>query len=570
MRRTSTLFASLAVVGLLAAACGGDDDASDAPTTTAAAPIESAAPDTTSAGGTTDTDTTVAAGDGDADDDVCTADKVGGELTLSPRGLGTTLDPYNASIGSIQTGGEGLLLYSMLTRYDASTGEYVPHVAKALTPNADASEWTLELRDGVTFGNGDPLDAAALIAHLDRHLSEESQSQAKRQVSFSIESYEQVGDMAVKFTLHEPFGKFPALLAGTAIGMVQNARVVEEMGQEAFSQFPLGGGVGPYEIAEWAPPARVVFEAKRDWWGGPVCIETITETFIPDIRAGMEAFKLGEVDVIYLNRDPALVADAEAEFGGMLHSTMFNAAFYVHMNSGINGYDGPLTDVRVRQAVAHAIDPDVVNARAWGGSGWPGSGVVQEASESIDATEGPAYDPDLARQLLDEYKAETGWDGTIDAMAAATPASNKEAASSVKAMLDAVGFNVNLDSDLQIVDFITQVSIDRSFELVASWGTIAAEAELYNGLRTFHSADPNNPSGFASEAFDAALTVLRDSQGPDQYQAALEQLQAAVNQDVPFAIYGADRGTTLADESAIGGLVWHNGIDPIFETAFIR
>jgi len=555
---------------LVASACGGDDDADPAPaeSTVADEPAtdddEDVAPsDTTADDGTT------ASPDGEASGDVCTEDKVGGEITIAPRGVGATLDTYTANLGGVQSGFEGYLLYSTLMRYDSATSSYVPYVAESLEGNDDSTVWTLTLRDGVTFGNGDPLDADALIAHVDRQLAEESASRPKAYAGPFIAEYTKVDDMTVDFTTPAPFGNFPSVFAGQ-LGMVQNVAVVDEMGADAFSQNPQGGGVGPYEVAEWAPPERVVFTAKSDWWGGPVCIEQVTLTFIPDLAAAYDAYETGEVDVVYFNRDPVALAAAQAEHPEAQYSIgVFNGAFMVMPNISAGNYDGPMADVRVRQAMAMAIDPEIINQRAWGGEGWPGKGLANEVSTELSPTEGVAYDPDGARALLDEYKAETGWDGSIDAIAAGTPASNREAAITVAAMLDAVGFSVNQSFDLQLVPFISQITADKNFELVASWGFIYPESNLYSGLRQWASPDLGGfYNGFSSPAYDAALDQMRAASTNEEYQASVEAIQQVINEEVPFQIYGADVGTTMARET-IHGIVWDRGIEPLLEQAYV-
>ena len=530
----------LAVVGsLLAGACGGGSGGK-AKTSTAAT------------GGTSE---------------VCTKDKEGGEITVFPRNTAPTLDPYDAQLGSIQTGYEGALLYSTLVRYDADKHQYVPVVAESLTPNADQSVWTLKLRQGVVFGNGDPLDADALIADLDRHLSPDSKSRLKATARLFIASYEKVDPLTVTFKLTAPYGQFPALLDYN-LGMVQDVKVVNQMGQQAFSKSPIGAGVGPYEIEKWAPPESIVLRAKDNWWGGPVCIKKITISFVPSLPTAYDAFKRGEADLIYFNRDPVTLDQAKKENPGRFSDELFNSAFMVMPNAGVKGYTGPLTDVRVRQAMSYAIDADLINQRAWGGKGWVGKGIVNAASKSLKPTKGLPYDPNKAKKLLADYKAETGWDGSIKLIASAAPASQKEAALTVAALLTAVGFKVNADVERTGQSLITSVAVDKNFEVAAAWGIINNEANLYLGLRGWDSRNTSPQNGYSSPDYDAALVQMRDARTPEQYQASLDKLQEIVNRDVPFITYGADEGTTFFSQR-MRGIIWDNGIEPILDKAFI-
>ena len=571
MRSMRKLGAALVATGLLLAACGGDDDtATD--TTEAVAPepdtddtdepdtddTDDAAPDEPDTDDTDDTDdaapdepdTTDATDDADVGDEVCTEDRIGGELRLTSRGISRALDPAINTISSTQLGGEGLPFYSVLMRYDIENQEYVPHVAESLEPNDDFSVWTLTLRDGVEFGNGDPLDADAVVASIDYHLGEGSTSQLLFTVGLLIESYEAISEDQVEFTLPFSWAQFPAALSGD-LGMMMNIAVVEERG-EAFGTNPEGAGVGPYEIVDYSAPERIVFEAKDDWWGGPVCIQRLTYTFIPDLRANYDAFTQGEIDSLLIARDPVLINQAREEQELTL-SQMYNNAWLTMPNMR----DGHTTDDRVRRAMAHAIDPEVVNARAWGGEGWGTKGIVHEDSITLEPTEGIPYDPDMAQQLLDEYKAETGWDGSLTGIAADSPQANQEAALAIASMLNAVGFDVET-SLLGINDLITRVFLDRNFEVVLSWGIINPEAALYSGLRGWESDNIANQNGFAGEAYDAALVELREAATPEEYQAALHTVQEAVNEEVPWISFGGDVSLMVFNPKVKGGIPFQN------------
>lgn len=572
--RRRSLAGALIASSLVLAACGGDDDSTATPPATDADDAAPDEPDTDDADDADDVDDGDDAApdtepDAEAPDgaDVCTDDRRGGEITVTGRGIGATINPYLDAQGTIQTGYEGTPFYSTLLYFDLDSQEYRPLVAESIESNDDASVWTLTLRDGVEFGNGAPLDADALVAHLDYHLGPESTSRIRGAALQFIAGYEAEGDLQVRFDLTMPYTDFPFMLTG-ALGMVQNIGLLDEIGEDQFNLLPVGGGVGPYELVTAEPPERYVLEAKDDWWGGPVCIERITVSFIPDLRANYDAYQQGETDVVYFNRDPETLQQAVDDHPGRIQSNMFNNAFMVMPNAGLDGYDGPLLDVRVRQAIAHAIDPDVINERAWGGAGWASKGLVHPDSVSIEPTEGLPFDPDRARELLDEVKAETGWDGSLTGIASATPPSNREAALTVASMLEAVGFDIQLDADMAVVPLMTRVIVERDFDLVLSWGMINGEQQLYAGLRTWGSTNPGNQNGFQGPLYDAALDDLRVAATAEEYQAALEAIQEAINEEVPYVTYGSDLGSTLYREN-LRGVVWHNGIDPHLHQAYL-
>ena len=157
-RRSVVAFATVAVMAMVAVGCGDDDSSDDATATSTGGAA-------TSAGG--GASTTAAT----AEAQVCTKERQGGELTFSAQFMTRSFDPV-ISTGSGTTGSiEMAAVYDMLIRWNGETRKFEPKLAKSLTPNANFTEWTLELRPEAKFGNGDPVDATAVKGSIERHLN---------------------------------------------------------------------------------------------------------------------------------------------------------------------------------------------------------------------------------------------------------------------------------------------------------------------------------------------------------------------------------------------------------------
>jgi peptide/nickel transport system substrate-binding protein len=543
MGRVTRAIWALAACTLLAAGCGGDDGEAG------------------SAGGADGTGD--AADEGAGADEPCSADRAGGELAVGQLAPAPSLDTYNGASGNIQSGYEVLPLYGMLMRYDEEADEFVPDVAESLEPNDDNTVWTLHLRPEVTFGNGDPLDADAMVAHLDRHLGPESLSRLREQGAV-IAGYEKVDEWTVQFTLTGPYGRFPVVLT-TGLGMVQNTRVIEARGDEAFQSDATGAGVGPFELESYDATGETVLRAKEDWWGGPVCIETLRIVFIPGVRSTWEAMQNGEVDLMVYNRDPETEAEIRDEADNYREGLNHGAGL-LFMNQGVGGYDGPLTDPRVRQALAYSIDTEAVVDRAFAGGAVAQTGLISSEAERLEPTEGLEYDPDRARDLLDEVKEETGWDGSFTALCGETPQANLESCLTIQGMHEAVGFEVELET-VTVTEIIQRVYQERNFELV-HFGVINPELMLWSSYRQFYSDNPLNAIGYANPAADAALDDLREAEAPDDMSAAFADLQEVWNEDVPaIPVFATRDGVAYRD--GINGIEWHNTYTPVFDHAWL-
>ena len=122
---------------------------------------------------------------------------------------------------------------------------------------------------------------------------------------------------------------------------------------------------GPYEVAEVEPNVRTVLRARDDYWGGPVCIEEIEFTYPGSSVANWEAFQAGDFNAAFL-RDPRVFADAR-EAGTVLSSAYQNLGGLFLFNQGVRGAEVIGKDIRIRRAVHHAINRDIINERAFEG-----------------------------------------------------------------------------------------------------------------------------------------------------------------------------------------------------------
>ena len=434
-RKVQALVALILSLALIAAACGSDDDddegtgpvevttpetqATEPPAEPADEPSESSEeqgePPATPPPTTTTEAPEVATGG------ECTEDRRGGEVTFGVFSETAGLDP-TVSTGSGVTGmNELMAIYDVLIRLDRNTGEYIPHLAESLVSNDDATVWTLGLREGITFGNGDPLDADAVIASIDRFnntdraLGQGNQSGAF--VSFITEMVA-LDDLTVQFTLGEPWGTFPYTLADEP-GMIVNVNVLDSYSDEenpvaAFSRNPVGAGAGPYEVERYAPGEEIVLRAKDDYWGGPVCIEKITFVRFAGASATYDAFQNDDLQVAFL-REPRAISEARANGDENALVFLQNTGGVILINNGIRGSTPPTTDLRLRRAIFLATDTGVMDERANDGTGLPGKTLLSDRSFYYDADLFPEYptNADEARRLVEEVKAEGNWDGTI-------------------------------------------------------------------------------------------------------------------------------------------------------------
>jgi peptide/nickel transport system substrate-binding protein len=471
-----------------------------------------------------------------ADPDGCTDERVGGDLTFGAGSPIRGLDPIVA-LGTGSSGGTELTaIYDTLMRWDPASGDYLPHVAESVSGNDDRTEWTVVLRDGVTFGNGDPLTADAVAFSIERM---STASVAAAGLAAEIESTEVVDDLTIILRTASAHGQIPYLLS-TEVGMVVNPAVVEAMSPEEFANLPTGAGVGPFEVESFIPNDELVLHAKDDYWGGPVCLETVRVLHNPDGRIMLDSLRSGEYQMIFLS-DAQVIADAR-DNGVELYSDIGGGAGVFLLNHR----EGAMTsDPRVRQAFALALDPELINERVNEGTAIPATGIAAPEQAIYPGIDGPAYDPEAATALVEEAKAD-GWDGSLNLVCNNSP-TNVEQALITEGMLEAVGFDVTVEN-LPYNDWARRWSVDFTYD-AACYGLIVFDSGPLARLNQFASDSPRNRTGIADEAMDAALEALQAAATQEETVAAMADIQAAWNEQLPMAaVWASDWFIGAADE----------------------
>jgi peptide/nickel transport system substrate-binding protein len=506
--------AALVGIVVVAAACGGDDSGTE----------ETTAPADTSVT-TVSTPEAPVPGTGDR----CTADKAGAELTMAVFSETRGLDPVRSAGGGVAGGTELTAIYDRLARWNPETGEYEPWVAESFESNADFTQWTVVLRDGVTFGNGDPLTAEAVKTSIERFADPQFASHYKAIVDL-VTNITVSDEHTLAFDLSAPWAGFGYLLAGQT-GMVVNPAVANSMDKEAFNAAPAGAGVGAYEFQNWAPGESITLRGRDDYWGGPVCIDTLTFVPINSAQTAYEAMTTGDIQVGFL-RESAVVKDA-VDAGLEGYTSLQNAGEILLFNMREGAV---LADVRLRQAIAMAIDPAAVDARANDGTGLPDASVIHPSSrDSTDVAPLP-YDPDAAKALFEEARAD-GWDGKLRLLCDNRPA-RVDAAIAIEAMLESIGVELEVET-ASTPDLIRRVTVDANFDM-ACYGFNMTEGVLWPGFdRKVRGGASANSTGLADPAIDAAIVAMRNAESHEEMAAAVGDLQTAWNEVMPTFVIGA-------------------------------
>jgi peptide/nickel transport system substrate-binding protein len=546
------VLALLFALSLVAVACGDDDDDDDG---------GAAAEDTTTTAATADETTTSAAGGGGTEtsatsgettttvaEAACEETIPGSELTFGVFGLTAAVDPPNSS-GALVGGTELINFYDQLMRWDPETGQFVPRLAESLEPNDDFTVWTLKLRDGIEFGDGTPLDAEAVLASMERFNPPEGvriRNNAGGYLAL-ITNKEVVDPLTIEFTLSQPWGTFGFALADEP-GQIVN---VNAIGADvaAFGQKPPPeAGVGPYTVESYTPNDSIVYKARPDYWGGPVCTETITFKLVPGSRATYDAFKAGDLDIAFI-RDANVIEEARAD-GVEERMAIQDAGNMMVVN---HRPDRPGADPLVREAIINALDENVINDRAFDGKALVMRQLIHpDSSLYSDDVESFPHDPARATAALEEAKA-AGYDGQLNILCQSNPP-GPDVCIAVEAMLQAVGFETTQEV-LPLNDQIGRVATG-DYDIAQYGYNVSASTTFIAMQQNLNSASPANRTAYADPAMDDALAALAAAENVEEQQAALAEINNLYVDFNHSFVYGATEE----------GIVFNDNVTGIVET----
>lgn len=315
-----------------------------------------------------------------------------------------------------------------LTEVNPADGSVSPRLATSWE-QVDDLTWRFELRDGITFHDGSPLNAEAVAFSLERTLVEALACEAaiKYFTGTEIEAVV-VDDDTIDFVTAAPSPIMPTLMGSLAVMSLATP-------PDTITREPIG--TGPFTLSEWTPGQQIVLSPFENYWGETPAVTSATYVWRPDsaVRAAMVA--AGEADIA------PTIAVQDATDPSMDFS-------YVNSDTSSFRIDvavPPLNDIRVRQALNYAVDREAMQGTIFSDQVIPASQLVVPGinGHNADLTPYP-YDPEKARALLDEARADgVPVDTEIMLIGRYNIYPNaEEAIQAVMAMYQAVGLNVSL------------------------------------------------------------------------------------------------------------------------------
>lgn len=449
--------------------------------------------------------------------------KQGGTLTIARLSDANNLDPhFSSQINSMAI--VERKVYEGLVYMDKNS-TYKPALATEWKQVNDTT-WEFKLRKGVTFHDGAPFNAEAVQKTIARVLDKKDPSPRANLFSM-IKEVKAVDEFTVQLILEYPYAPLLSVLA-SAEGSIISPKAIQEIGKD-LSKKPVG--TGPYKFQSWTPGQEVVIVKNDSYWGEKANLDKVVFKAVPEGTTRIAMVETGEAQVA----EQLPVTEIERVKASSSMTLGRFEAFATH-HLGFNVTKKPFDDVRVRQAIAYAIDKDSIVKGVYNNVGKTTSstlgGKVIGFSPNI---KGYNYDLNKAKQLLAEAGYPNGFKATVFLN------DNKErtnAAEVIQSQLKGIG----IDLQVKVMEFgayLDATSKGQAEMFLSGWGNATGDAD-YNQYNLFHSSSkgaPGNHSFYDNKEVDKLIEAGRREADPEKRKQIYEQVQAIEMKDLPLMPY---------------------------------
>jgi peptide/nickel transport system substrate-binding protein len=437
------------------------------------------------------------------------------------------------------------LLFDGLLRIDDSLRYVTEGGLAERLDNPEPTRWVATLRKGVRFHDSHELTAADVVYTFRTILDPASRS-PHRGAFRGLQSVDGRDRYTVVFTLSEPFASFPTNLVIPQI-------IPAGAGPEV-AVHPIG--TGPYRFVGQQTDDRLELAAFDEYWAGRPANAGLLVRIVPDeVMRGLELRK-GTIDLVVNDVSPDILYQLRRD--ERLQTATAPGVDYQYI--GINLLDPALADVRVRRALAHAIDRQAIVDHLRRGLATPADGLIPPIARAHEPDiTSYAFDPARARQLLDEagYPDPDG-DGPAPRLRLTLKTSNIEFNRLQAAVVQQDFARVGVALDVRTYEFATLFAdvIAGNFQLYfLQWvGGSLADPDILR--RAFHSSQIPpvgfNRGHFRNAEVDALLDQAATSLDPAGRQAAFAGVQRVLAREVPYISLWHKTNFAIARRSLTG------------------
>ncbi len=397
-----------------------------------------------------------------------------------------------------------------------------PALAESWEVSDDLLTWTFDLREGVTFHDGSDFTADDVVYSYKRIIDEALNPSWR---FASVTDVVAVDDFTVEIQLSSPT---PNLLA--AIGGYKGMSIVSQANVESGEIVSNPIGTGPFKMESYDVADSIVLSANEDYWGGAPAIDELEFRFIAEGSTALTALRNGEIhwtDSI----PPQSVEDLSSESGISLGQVGSSDYWYLAFNMNRTPWD----DVRVRQAVAYALDREAITTAALLGNATVNQTAIPASSDWSSDYAPYSLDLETAQSLMDEAGVDSA---EMELMVSSDYPETVTAAQVISAQLAEIGINVSITT----LDFSTwldgQANGDFDMLMMGWLGNIDPDDFYY---AQHHSTGGFNAQGYSNPEVDELLDSGRTTADPEARKVFYDDAAKIIVDEVSYLyLYNPD------------------------------
>jgi len=428
-------------------------------------------------------------------------------------------------------------------------GTIVPVLADSYNVSSNGTVYTIKLKKGIKFQDGEPLNSEAVKFTLERILDPNVKVPSRGNFLL-IDHVETVDEYTVNIYLKKPFAPFLGVLTSAYI-IAPNA--TKQLGDKIANN-PAGIGTGPYMFKEWVKGDHITLVANPNYWNGTPYFSQMIFKVVPDASTREAMLLSGDLDLI-IQPPPSDLASLSSRGDVKVSWTISTREMYI----GINTQYGPLNDTRVRQALNYAIDKDSLIKYVLFGLGSPEDSILPPFVLGHIAVGPYQYDPQKAKQLLAQAGYPNGFSVTL-----ITPNGrylfDTQVAETIAQYLRDIGIQVNVrtyDWPTYVSTILAPLNKTELQLFLLGWSPSVPDPYFYT-FQLFHSSQ-FTPNGFNNFFYnnteaDKLLELGATTTDPQLRAQIYQNLTKIVWNDAPM-IFLYYQGFVVAYRSTLSNVV---------------
>ncbi|MBN1381677.1 MAG: ABC transporter substrate-binding protein [Deltaproteobacteria bacterium] len=449
------------------------------------------------------------------------------EIIIGYTSDALTMDPANHRERTTET-----ILRNM---YDGlvvrnSRMEVVPQIAESWQ-QLDTLTYDFILRKGVKFHNGDPLTVEDVKFTFDRIIQEgmiDGQTSPRKSLLGPLKEVKIIGPDKIRFILEKPWPVFPAFLPWQE---VVSEKFVKQIGSGGMATQV--NGTGPFKLVEWMRGTRIVMERFEDYYGGSSDIHPVGKArvtcliwrIIPENASRVAALLSGEVDII--NDVPAhSIRQIERNPDTRIMTVNGTRSYFL----ALNNTRPPFNNVKVRKALSHAVNVDLIIDKILNGNATRLNGILSPDAFGHNPNL-PAYDydPSKAKALLVEAGYNKGITVTLD-----VSSDLKDIAQAIAANLADAGIDAKVTVwEMSVISQDWKKPVKTRDMFLTSWGNGSLDPV---GIMTpvLRTGGRGNFSGYSNQKVDALIDNAMVEIDRQKRASYYQEAESIINADAPM------------------------------------